>query len=95
VTWWLRDHREPDRFVGVIPKWRALTSRNGKVLPDHQENPLTVEFHRSSDGRDEEKLLGLAVELTHLGGAGGMPAPITRRSDSCSQCPPSQLPPQT
>ena len=95
VTWWLRDHLETDRFVGVIPKWMAPTPRNGKVLPDRQENPLAIDFHRSLDGQDEEKLLGLAVGLTHLGGAGGMPAPLTRRSDSCSQCPPSRLAPQT
>lgn len=70
MTWRLRDHQETDRFVGVIPKLMARAGWNGKALPDRQKNALAIDFHGGLAGQDEEKLLGVSVEVAHLGCAG-------------------------
>jgi len=57
-------------LVGVIPKLVARTRRNGEALSGHQNDPLAMGFHRGLAGENEEKLLRLAVGVTHLGCAG-------------------------
>jgi hypothetical protein len=68
----------------MVPKSLVLTPRYGNA-PD---------FHRGWAGQNEEKLLGLAVEVTHLGGAGRHAFLNYAQVRLLHQMPTSQLPPQ-
>jgi hypothetical protein len=70
ITRRLRDHQEADRFFGVILKLVVRPWRNSYALSGQQNNLLAIGFHDGLAGQNEEKLLGVPVEVTHLGGAG-------------------------